>query len=312
MTRAKATLSAGGTTARVSERVLRQVPAPLFTPTWRPFSHGDMLDSLAVACKEMNLSVTRKEYSMTKSGSRFFGVWELKEKQNKEAICAVGFRGAIDKHFAHGLCVGERVFVCDNLVFDSSFVLFRKHTGQLTKEELVFIAMEALKTALPRYDDLRRWHRSLRATKLTDQEASLLMVAAMRKELIPPLNYPRAHELYFGKDTKYTPTLHGFHGTVTELYKDQSLLGIQYKNAELNQFIQHEAPRLIASPSTARIAFETISAKAVEAFDKDAAEKAGLIQASAGLFRQKVKEWKSEEKKKAAPKKAASKKKATK
>lgn len=297
MTKAKATLSAGGTTARVSEEVLRQVPAPAFTDTWRPYSHGDMLDSLGVACKELNLSVTRKEYSMTKSGSRFFGIWELEEQRSKESVCAMGFRGAIDKHFAHGLCVGERVFVCDNLIFDSSFVLFRKHTGQLTKEELVFIAIEAMKAAMPRYDELIRWHKSLKATKITDHQAALLMVAAMRREIIPPLSYPKAYELYFDKDTKYTPTLHGFHGTVTELYKDQSLLNIQYKNAQLNRFIRYEAPALIAEPKGLRVAFKSITEKALKAFDKDTAEEAGLTQASAGLFRQKVKEWKAEQRK---------------
>lgn len=259
----EATLIAHADTARVSESVVRAAPAPEFTPTWRPYSHAAVLDCLAAACGELKLQPMRKEYSVTKSLNRLFGVWEIAGVEDEDVRFAVGFRNSTDKHFAVGLCAGERVFVCDNLVFSSEFVLFRMHTGRLTERELTLIATEALQAVRARFDKLREWHNELRLVGLPAQHAALLTVAAMRKELIPPSHYPRFHALYFGDDSKYDQTLHGWHGAITELYSQQSLLTVQRKNSELNRFVDFEANAIIKAAGERRVAFTDISAEAV-------------------------------------------------
>lgn len=304
MTKAKATLSAGCSTTRVSEAVIRSAPEPEFTETWRPYSHGAVLDCLAAATKEMKFEVARKDYSITKSLTRMFGVWEIGNKSDDELGFAIGFRNSIDKHFAVGLCAGERVYVCDNLVFDSEFVLFRKHTGQLGRDELQMIAIEAMKTVTNRFELLRNWHRKLKGVGLEHREAALLTVAAMRKELIPPSNYPKFHELYFGEETKYTSTLHGWHGAVTELYKDQSLLTVQYKNAELNKFIQHEAPIFLTEKK--KYHFVQVEEAAHKQHEKEVIVTKGQARDSAAGIRLRVQKQLKEKKE---PKKVAIKKK---
>jgi len=304
MTKAKATLSSGGSTTRVPEAVIRSAPEPAFTTTWRPYSHGAVLDCLAAATKEMKFDVVRKDYSITKSLTRMFGVWEIGNKADDELSFAVGFRNSIDKHFAVGLCAGERVYVCDNLIFDSEFILFRKHSGQLGRDELQLIATEALRAVTNRFELLRNWHRRLKGIGLDTKEAALLTVAAMRKELIPPSNYPKFHELYFGKDTKYTPTVHGWHGAVTELYKDQSLLTVQYKNAELNKFIRHEAPIFLSEKK--KYEFVQIEKDAQKKYEKEVVATKDQARDSAVDIRLRVQQKLKEAKK---PKKTAPKKK---
>jgi len=309
MTKIKATLSSGGSTTRVSEAVIRSAPEPEFTETWRPYSHGAVLDCLAAATKEMKFDVVRKDYSITKSLTRMFGVWEIGNKSDDELGFAIGFRNSIDKHFAVGLCAGERVYVCDNLIFDSEFVLFRKHTGQLERDELQLIAIEAMKTVTNRFELLRNWHSKLKKIGLEHKEAALLTIAAMRKELIPPSNYPKFHELYFGKETKYTPTLHGWHGAVTELYKDQSLLTVQYKNAELNKFIHHEAPVFLSEKK--KYEFVQIEEVAQKKHEKEIMITKNRTRDNAAGIRLRVQKQLKEKKetKKPTPKKAIKKKK---
>lgn len=250
MKKATAKLAAHVDSTRVDEAVVRAIPAPEFTKSWRPYSFNDLLDCYYAAAAQLELKVTRTEYSINSRQTRMFGVWEVAAQANEDINLAMGMRTSIDKKFANGICAGERVFVCDNLVFDSTFVLFRKHTGRLEMEEVTMLAVEAMKGVLVKFDELAAWHASLKNAKLADREAALLTVAALRKELIPPLQHADFHELYHGKDTKYEHNLWGWHGAVTELYKDLNLNTVAKKNGRLNQFIRYEVPQLIDPKKT--------------------------------------------------------------
>jgi hypothetical protein len=188
-----------------------------------------------------------------------FGVWEF-GCEDSELNFALGFRNSIDKHFAVGLCAGERVFVCDNLVFEGDFVIFRKHSGLFSMEELMLIAGEALGEVMGRFENLRDWHNSLKRGPLSSQEAALLTMAAMRKGLLSPSYFPRFQDLYFGS---YSPSLHGWHGALTEVFKsNSSILAIQEKNAELGAFLRYEAPLLLAHGGDGRIDFKALEEEA--------------------------------------------------
>ena len=241
----KAQLMAHVDTRRVSEDIVRSAPQPEFTDTWKPYSHGAVLDSMQAAVEELGLTIVDKQYSITKSLTRLFGCWEVGNGTNAEENFAIGFRTSTDKHFSFGECAGKRVFVCDNLVFAGEFKLFRKHTGGLSEDELMLITLETLKLVMSQYEELNTWHHSLKHDHLTDQQASLLLVAAMRQGIVAPSNFKAFQELYFDIGTKYTQTLYGWHGAATEVIKDRSLLSIQYTNGQLNDFIKHQAPRLL-------------------------------------------------------------------
>ncbi len=142
-------LSNKGVTERVTEKVVRAEPQPVFTESWHPFSHGIVLDAVAAACKKFNLTVERKEYSIRKN-SKMFASWEVRSRsevlvaQKRDFTLAIGIRNSIDKTHSVGLCAGERITVCDNLMFSGDYVVFRKHTGSLEIEEIEFYAEEAL------------------------------------------------------------------------------------------------------------------------------------------------------------------------
>lgn len=255
-------------TVRIPEEAVRAVPCPDFTRSWRPYSHGEILDALASVCEAKKFQVVRKEYSMTASGSRLFGAWEI-ATYDAELNLAIGFRNSLDKHFAVGLCAGERVFVCDNLAFDSEFVIFRKHSSLFTMDELVAIADEAMAVVLRRFERLRSWHTSLKSISLSAQQAAFLASAAIRRGLLAASSLPQFLKFY--EEPKYSPSLHGWHGALTEVLKDQSLLTIQYKNADLNRFLRYEVPLLTSASQEGRVDWDGVAEQA--AFEAEARER---------------------------------------
>jgi DNA-directed RNA polymerase subunit RPC12/RpoP len=278
-----ATLVAHCGSTRVDEAVVRAVAQPAFTPSWHPFSHGQVLDAVGIAVQEAGFQVERTEYSLRKDLA-MFGVWQV-NKKDAEIGCAVGIRNSVNRTLSVGLCAGERVFVCDNLVFSSEFVLFRKHTGLLNAAEMLLMAREAFGTVTGQWEKLRAWHEGLKSVDLTAKQAAFITVAAMRREIITPAQFAEWNELYFGNGnpTKYTPTLHGWHGATTELLNDRRLDRNVRRQAPLNQFIDHEVPLLLSEAAEKR----TFSFEGVEKRATDAASNArGAAQVEARTFNQ--------------------------
>lgn len=292
-------------TVRVSEDIVRAEPRPDFTSTWRPFSHGEIIDAVQSACDDLSLSIVRKEYSIRKD-SKMFASWEIAPieavKANyKEMQFSIGIRNSIDKTHSVGFCAGKRVFVCDNLVFSGDFVIFRKHTGALELGEILILAKESLQALIPKFKELEQWHNRMKKIRLTDEQAALLACAAMKKELIPASKYPNFHKLYFEKDTKYTATLHGFHGACTELMMSNSLLTIQWKNDQLNRFLNFETQQLLSPRKVARVDFIE-SAKIAELhYEESRKKEKELARATSQQIRKKAIRKLKEQKRKEIP-----------
>jgi hypothetical protein len=285
-------------TRRVDESVVLAEPQPDFTASWHPFAHGEVIGAVASAVAEAGLSVERKEYSIT-TGAQMFGIWEVNRGAEGFRF-AIGIRNSINKSMAVGLCAGERVFVCDNMVFSSDYVLFRKHTGMLDSSEIVLMAREALAATMARWDGLAAWHSAMLERDLSIKQASILTIAAMRRDLIPAKRFGDFDRLFYGTDdekSKYTPTLHGWHGATTELMNPLPIMCVAAKQTRLNAFIDHEVPLLLSENADKKFySFDKVEAPADEAIAKAREEKKISASALRAEFREKVVESRREKK----------------
>jgi hypothetical protein len=108
---------------------LLSYPVPDTTKTWFPVSHSTVLDETRRALLMGGYTPLREKLSVTRSGSRFFGVIDLETTLGaSEVTLAVGIRSSYDKSLSFGLVAGSRVFVCDNLAFSGEITVRRKHT----------------------------------------------------------------------------------------------------------------------------------------------------------------------------------------
>jgi hypothetical protein len=127
----------------------------------------------------------------------------------------------------------------------------------------------------------------------------------MKKGIIAPVKYPEFYGLYFAKDGRYSGahSVHGWHGAVTEMMRDNHLLTVQAKNSQLNQFIRYEVPTFLDRPGRAKhIDFEYVEAKAKKKADEHFAERQAVARLAAENMRKRVEtEVRQPAKKKAAP-----------
>lgn len=119
---------------RCSEDEMRSVVSPESTDTWSPISHGTMVDIVVEQLKLYGLKVWKAEFGMNKLKTQMFGVLDLQLPHGlyqKDMTMSIGLRNSIDKSLAASVCLGNRVFVCDNLGFSGEVQLVKKHRKRI-------------------------------------------------------------------------------------------------------------------------------------------------------------------------------------
>ena len=232
-------LSAHVKTKYVEEPEVRAVPMPEWTQTWHPVSHGQLLDALDRAVSiNTRLAIKTKQYSLNQSGMQLFGVWDL-DLDIVGRAWSIGFRNSLDKSLSIGLCGGQRVFVCDNLAFNGTFIEFRKHTAGLEFENLVEICQGALDQAQTDGLEFISWAISLKEHELDAESLSWLTVASMQENALAPSKFTHFLDcLYEEYHLEHEMTLYTFHAAVTRAMKGESLFKIAQRNEGLNRVIR--------------------------------------------------------------------------
>lgn len=256
---------------RVSEAVVLAEPEPAFTDSWRPFSHAKILDAMKIAVKGAGLDVVNREYSI-RPGSKMMAAWEIGTGE-KDFNFGISILNSIDKTHSVTLGAFEKIFICSNFCFRMEYerVMFRRHSGNLEFEEIVFLAKEALKILVPKFKSLRAWHLDLMKTKINAEQSSLITLAAAQRNLLPPSQIPTFFNLFNGPESKYketSGTLHAWHGAATELMNSNSLLGIAWKQDQLNYYLDYEVPAILRHGKDAVIDLKKVEKEGFVVYQK--------------------------------------------
>jgi hypothetical protein len=218
-------------TKRATEAEVMMVPAPEFTATWHPIPHRDVVYALDNALENIGIGVISKEYSLSSNGAKMFMAWQL-DLGTDDIGYELGGRNALDKSMSVGVCAGDRVFVCDNLCFTGSFIMFRKHTSGLDREEMIQIAMTSIQTTIPKMERMVEWHSSLADKYVPENDFKVLAYEMMTRGVFAPgqlNNYLDCLEIEKKITLRTnalagTRTLHVVHGAATRLMKGWNLL----------------------------------------------------------------------------------------
>jgi hypothetical protein len=277
----------------MGEEAARQEPAPAWTDTWHPLSHGQVIDAVQLATQQLGWQIGRKAYSIRK-GSEMFATWEIQNQGNGEGNFELGFRNSIAKTLAVGVCIGRHITVCSNLIFRGDFVIFRKHTGALYFDEICVMAVEALQTLEGQFDLLKQWQDGLKNISLADSQVASLLLAGMARPypIMPPARFGEFKELYFDEGSKYTRTMHGFHGALTEMMKDAHPVRLPQLSQNLVRFVDYEAPIILNQLCTdvQQFDFGAIRSEAHEKFLADKKSEQQKAREANVQVKQRVKE----------------------
>lgn len=169
----------------VDAATLASVPTPARTATWVPIPHHILLQRVTTSLEDSGLSIVNARHALSKEGARYFGLLEVKGgPAAPDYGMVVGVRNSHDMTFPAGLCLGSRVFVCDNLAFSSEVVLKRKHTAMIERD-LPGVVMTAIQRLVEARGDQDKRIAAYKAATLTDMRAHDLLVRAVDARALP-------------------------------------------------------------------------------------------------------------------------------
>lgn len=196
--------------ARMIDRVdLDLIPEPKCRgPRHRPVPHHELVETLAAVLEEQHLHIEREEYAIYGDGQRIFGVMDLTSSNglgswSREGTSfSLGLRGANDQSLSLQIAVGQRVFVCDNLVFAGDLIaLKRKHTTGLRLEA-------ELREAVVRYKEqtinlVEQLDRA-KERQLSGFRAKLMLFECFRTGVLPGSKLPKVWESWANPPAEHT------------------------------------------------------------------------------------------------------------
>ena len=122
------------TSNEVKLEELKDIEMPKGTHSYVPISHYDLAMNVgSIAEKIIDKELHSQRYGIARNGQHMFGTLTYKEEDSEMGV-SIGFRNSYDKSMSVGICVGAKVFVCENLMMTGEISVMRKHTGGIMEE----------------------------------------------------------------------------------------------------------------------------------------------------------------------------------
>ena len=164
---------------------LTAVPVPEPTATYRPVAYADFIGEVKDHLPRFNMNIVNERYALSRSGARMFGVIELANGDAHDDFrLALGLRSSYDHQFANGVCLGHKVYVCDNLAFSGEYGVNRKNTQNAVEglsEQVYFMFRDALKGK----DSMLNTIATMKVTELNTMKAHDLIMQSLRNKALP-------------------------------------------------------------------------------------------------------------------------------
>lgn len=175
---------------RLVERAeLEAAPVPPPTHSWFPISHGQVAQTVELQLAQAGFGILKSEYALARNDHRMFATYTLQSPLAEGVSLAVGIRNSTDKSFPLGFAAGSRVFVCDNLSFNSELVVTKKHTKYGHDRFRDTIARSILSLQAYQKHEAARIER-LRTTPVTLDESESLILRAYETGLLSNRTLP--------------------------------------------------------------------------------------------------------------------------
>lgn len=230
-------MSDGRKTQKITRAELEFLPLPEATPTFQPVSHKLLVDALEESLNLRKFRLVRSEFAASGDGMKLFGLLEINAAIEGVRF-AIGLRNSNDKSMRLGMVAGYRVRVCDNMMLQGEFKpLLAKHTKGLDLIESISIGVDRIHRG---FEPLSRSIKTKRLTRISDDEARVLIYQAFLEERFPITLIKDVHRNYFSPSFEEFEerTLWSLENAFTESFKALTPVRQYETTARLGRFIQ--------------------------------------------------------------------------
>ena len=162
---------------------LQNIDMPEAKNTYVPVSHYDLAINVgSIGEKVIDKELHSKRFGLARKGQHMFATYTYKNDEDEVGM-SIGFRNSYDKSMSIGVCVGAKVFVCENLMMTGEVTFMRKHTGNIL-DELNSLIFKVLYNSDDKFTQLQQDKESMKEVPINNQRAWETMVVLFGKGII--------------------------------------------------------------------------------------------------------------------------------
>lgn len=115
-----------------AKEILLAVPLPKETRTYKPVSHGQLIDLTLESIHKAGFELDSEQYSSSNDGNVSNGKFKIKNVSDSEMQLQIGWQNSYNKKLTLKFAIGTNVFICQNGCVSGDYGAFKKkHNGKV-------------------------------------------------------------------------------------------------------------------------------------------------------------------------------------
>ena len=105
---------------------------PKETKTYKPVSHGQLIDLTLESIHQAGFTLDKENYSSARGGNIANGKFSISNVADKEMQLQIGWQNSYDKSLSLKFAIGTKIFICENGCVSGDYGSFKKkHQGDV-------------------------------------------------------------------------------------------------------------------------------------------------------------------------------------
>ena len=119
-------------TYQTTKYLLTGTELPRETRTYKPVSHGQLIDLTLESIHQAGFALDKESYSSAKNGNVANGRFSISNVADNEMQLQIGWQNSYDKSLTLKFAIGTRIFICQNGCVSGDYGAFKKkHQGNV-------------------------------------------------------------------------------------------------------------------------------------------------------------------------------------
>lgn len=119
-------------TYSTTKQILLSAQLPEQTRTYKPITHGQLIDLTMEGIHKAGFALDRETYSSAREGNIANGKFTIKNVADNEMQLQIGWQNSYDKSLTLKFAIGTSIFICQNGCVHGDFGAFKKkHQGTI-------------------------------------------------------------------------------------------------------------------------------------------------------------------------------------
>ena len=236
-----------------SLEAVNRVKPPEKTDTYTPVAHSELFEMVKGHASEFlnDYEFIDESHGLAPQlgdsyGAKYFGVINYRNPEIEEMSLAIGLRNSYDQSLSVGVCMGTKVFVCDNLCFSGDIRITRKHTGDVlgSIDEMIANAMEV---APMRHRDLQKDADMMREYEVTNDQAYAILGIGYGRGMLAPRQLLRARQAWITppQEDFGDRNLWSLYNSMTEALKTATARNVLESHSRVHSLCMNQGMQII-------------------------------------------------------------------